>query len=325
MEPKTQRGRDVIVLSYDDMMSALGLPTTFESGYIICWLTDYVRHGYRAESLSGRFQAIAKEAERRRMDFPTKPSPGYTSCRDTMKALRKIDPSRTDRATVIGIVDIERCLDHWGIKTIADYTTCDPRHCALAVRALMCHAGMMRGVEHRSGLLVSDITVVSESHVELVIAERYSEKKMKTKPGRVVIMPITEHRWSSGAALVAYLNRFHGKPAVGQRLYFQFRGKGHDAIAMRHRPSTDAQFMRGLKEALRHCSELKPKELQRVTNHSLRAGGCTDMFVAGLPAELIRAIGGWDTFCFLVYVRPEREHRWKVAAQLVQAIRSAKS
>ena len=43
LEPKSQKGQDVIVLSYDDMMAALDLPTTFESGYICCWLTSSVQ------------------------------------------------------------------------------------------------------------------------------------------------------------------------------------------------------------------------------------------------------------------------------------------
>ena len=123
--------------------------------------------------------------------------------------------------------------------------------------------------------------------------------------------------------MVAYINRFHGDSTTEQRLFFEFEGAGHKAIPLRHRASSDKRFMSGLKAALKRSQWSSAEELSRVTNHSLRAGGCTDMFVAGLPAELIRAIGGWATFCFLIYVRPQKDHKWKVAAQLVQAVMAA--
>ena len=55
-------------------MNALELPVVYESAYINCWLTDYVRHGYRATSLPDRFASLRKEAKRRERDFPEKGS-----------------------------------------------------------------------------------------------------------------------------------------------------------------------------------------------------------------------------------------------------------
>ena len=64
-------------------------------------------------------------------------------------------------------------------------------------------------------------------------------------------------------------------------------------------------------------------DLQRVSNHSFRAGGATDYFVSGLSAERIKLQGGWSTYCFLIYVRPADEHRWRVASALLGALRRA--
>ena len=324
LEPKTQQKVDVVALSYRDFMKALDLPVTFESAYICMWLVDYVRHGYRATSLPDRFGSLRKDAKRLSADFPQKGARGHELIQETIKGLKKVDPSATDPATVVSLNAIEACLDHWGITAVEDYGTCNPDVCATAVRALMCHCGMMRGVESRSGLRLSDVKQVAGSHVEVLIAERYSEKKGKNVPGRTVILPITNDRTSAGAAMVKYINRFHGGRKGDCALFFRFHGRGANARPMRHRPASDKYFIEALKGALSSARFLTPAELRKVSNHSLRAGGATDFFVNGVSAELIRAQGGWRTFCFLVYVRPAREHRWKVAAQMVQALRAAR-
>lgn len=324
LEPKTQQKADVVTLSFIDFMTALKLPVTFESWYLIAWFTDYVRCGYRAVTLTERFGAVRKMAKRRGMDFPEKGSRGHDMCADAIKGLKKVDPSCTDRATVLGISKIEMCLDDWGITSVDDYATCDPAYCALAVRALMCHCGMMRGVESRSGMRLSDIKAVGTSHVEVLVAERYSEKKGKNVPGRIVILPVSSDRTSAGAAMIAFIDRFHAG-ATGERvLFFQFSGAKGKRRALKHRPANDKYFLKGLKQSLERVSAFTADKLKKISNHSLRAGGATDFFVSGVTAELIRAQGGWRTFCFLIYVRPQREHRWKVAAQMVQALRAAR-
>ena len=60
---------------------------------------------------------------------------------------------------------------------------------------------MLRGCEHRSGLRLGDIVTIEKTHVVVAIAERRSERKKKMVPGRQVVLPISEHRWSAGAAL----------------------------------------------------------------------------------------------------------------------------
>ena len=68
---------------------------------------------------------------------------------------------------------------------------------------------------------------------------------------------------------------------------------------------------------------MSDSDFKRVTNHSFRAGGATDYFVAGLSAELIKQQGGWAGYTFLIYVRPAKEHKWRVAASLLTALRAS--
>ena len=321
IEASSQKAVSSVAASFDDFLAAFGLDTRFGATYIILWLADYVRHGYTARSLGHRLSNLRRSAVQRGMLFPAKDSNSWAAIKDTEHALLKVDPTEPSRATVVGIFWIEKVLDALGITELSDYREgrSSAQDCQLAVRALLAHAGMLRGCEHRSGLLLSDIAMVADSHVQITIAARYSEKKLKTRAGRKVILPIEDGRWSAGAAMVEYINRFHtgGGDAV---LFFDFDALGRP---QRHRRRSDKQFMRRFKPLVLTAG-LPPADAKRVTNHSFRAGGATDYFVAGMSAEAIKAQGGWTTYCFLIYVRPAAEHIWRVAARMVSAIRSAR-
>ena len=89
------------------------------------------------------------------------------------------------------------------------------------------HILALRGCEHRSGMLLSDVLVVAETHVDVLIAERTSERKLKTRPGRVITLPVFEERWSAGAAMVRFLRRFFtSKTPRDARLFAGFSARG---------------------------------------------------------------------------------------------------
>ena len=92
----------------------------------------------------------------------------------------------------------------------------------------------------------------------------------------------------------------------------------------RDKPQTDKDFIGLFKEQL-SAAGMGDAELKQVSNHSFRAGGATDCFVAGLTAEMIKQIGGWRTYSFLVYIRPAGDHKYKVAARFMQALRAARA
>ena len=42
---------------------------------------------------------------------------------------------------------------------------------------------------------------------------------------------------------------------------------------------------------------------EKLTSHSLRSGGATMAFLAGVPSELIKILGDWKSDCYLKYIR----------------------
>ena len=322
LEASSQRKVSTVALSFDDFVTAFDLAVTYEATYMIWWMADYVRHGFTARSLGARLGHLRRTASQRAMAFPLKDSPAWARIKDTERALKKVDPTEPSRATVIGLFWIEKVLDALGIFELADYRDgrSSAADCQLAVRALLAHAGMLRGCEHRSGLLLSDVVTVADSHLQISIAARYSEKKMKTRAGRKIILPIENGRWSAGAAMVEYISRFHSGGGGDARLFFDISDAG---FPLRHRARSDKDFMNVFKPLVASVG-LPPKDVKRVTNHSFRAGGATDYFVSGMSAESIKAQGGWTTYCFLIYVRPAAEHIWRVAARMVTALSGAR-
>ena len=322
LEASSLRKLDVVCQSFDDFMAAFGLEVTYDAVYISWWMADYVRHGFTARSLGSRMGSLRRIAGQRAQEFPAVDSVAWKWLKDTERSLKKIDPTAPSRATVVGIYWIEKVLDKLNIFDLRDlrYDRCSAVACQTAVRALLAHAGMLRGCEHRSGLLLSDITTVSNTHVEVRIATRYSEKKKKTCEGRTIVLPVEDARWSAGGALIEYINRFHADGDGDATLFFAFSAKGHP---LRHKVSSDKDFIKRFKPLV-IAAGMPAADQKRVSNHSFRAGGATDYFVAGMSAEAIKAQGGWTTYCFLIYVRSAAEHVWRVAAQMLKAIRHAR-
>ena len=65
------------------------------------------------------------------------------------------------------------------------------------------------------------------------------------------------------------------------------------------RPFTYYQFQTKLRKAL----TLAGYEAWAFSSHSFRRGGTTFCFLAGVPTELIRALGGWRSDCYLAYLQ----------------------
>ena len=61
-----------------------------------------------------------------------------------------------------------------------------------------------------------------------------------------------------------------------------------------------------LQSRLAEMSQLLQLE-HKLTSHSLRAGGATAAFLAGVPAEVIKILGHWKSDCYVRYLRlPEQ-------------------
>ena len=73
-----------------------------------------------------------------------------------------------------------------------------------------------------------------------------------------------------------------------------------------------------LQRRLKTMSEVL-KLPRKLTSHSMRAGGMTSAFLAGVPSELLRQIGDFKSDCYLRYIRCPEEGR--VAAGLLMKYR----
>ena len=79
-------------------------------------------------------------------------------------------------------------------------------------------------------------------------------------------------------------------------------------------PFTYYQFQTKLKKAV----EVAGKDPSMFSSHSFRRGGTTFAFLCGVPAELIKLLGGWSSDCYLRYIQFPMEA--KIAAtELVKA------
>ena len=81
---------------------------------------------------------------------------------------------------------------------------------------------------------------------------------------------------------------------------------------------TDKQFIKELRLQLSNAG-MDPCDVQRVSAHSLRAGGCTDYSLANHSIAFIMQQGGWLSAAWLIYVRPAREHTLATARTIIES------
>ena len=302
--------------SYAVFCLACGLPVRFSFNVIADWLADYCREGYTARSLPNRLSKLRRHARSQRAFFPAADSDEGLDLKDLITALTKLDPTDPQRATVVSLDWLMRVAAALGISALADCWTCQPWQLQLLSRALVAHCCMMRGCEHRSGLRVGDIGQIDVDVITLYVAARYSEKKLKLRPARVCVLPVSQELHSAGGVLLIYLARLR----VGcgaDALLFPRIGLLGDVDELT--PQTDAQFLVLLKQQLT-AAHMQPHQLLRVSNHSLRAGGATDWSV-DMPADFIGAQGGWASPTYLIYIRPADLHRQRTARAMAGAAR----
>ena len=61
--------------------------------------------------------------------------------------------------------------------------------------------------------------------------------------------------------------------------------------------------------------------LRRITGHSFRSGGCTDLLAAGAPEDFVQMQGRWSSTAYKVYIRHSFEYGGAVSARLAELLR----
>jgi hypothetical protein len=276
---------------------------------VMVWMADIVRHGYVARGLGQRLSHLRRffESQVPPVAMPAVGSLVWRKWSGIRHGLVKMDPSSPSRATIVGWRWIDVILGALDIRTANDLWAVDIDTCCFVARLLACHDGMLRGCEHRSGLRRSDVTIL-DNHVTVRVAERWSEKKQKTRPGRDVILPMSRHVRSSGFAIMVFMTRTRTR-------------KNTDILFYGKTFRDDKNFVLALRDILR-MANMNGTDVERTTSHSLRAGGATDFFTIGWQLTKIMRQGGWKSAAVLIYYRPTEQHNAIDAQWLAQAIES---
>ena len=323
----TAKGIGAVARSFVAFCGALDVPLAFRAAVIQLWLVDYCRQGWCARSLDGRLSALRRFARTRRAPFPAFGSYDWDDIKDTVRACLKIEPTEVARATVIDLHWLLRVAAVVGVLRFQDLEFCSLRHLQLLCRAFVCHAAMMRGVEHRHGLLASDLRhVKGDSEFFLLeVATRYSSKKKKLCPGRTCVLPVERGALrSAGAVLKVYLRRMglRGASCGGKLLFPHIAAPDAGGRVRWGVAPDDAEFVRAFRSRL-VIAGMPDAKLRRVTNHSFRAGGATDWSVGGLSEMEIAAQGGWTSRALRVYIRPQEHHAHGRAVRIQAAMPAA--
>ena len=83
---------------------------------------------------------------------------------------------------------------------------------------------------------------------------------------------------------------------------------GADNDAVFKKSSGECFTYRNLQVRLAEISEILQVP-QKFTSHSLRAGGATNTFLAGVPPEVIKLLGFWKSDCYQQYIRMPEQAR----------------
>jgi integrase len=315
------------VKSYHAWLAAWELPLSFHPAVVQDWLVDYAREGNCARSLDGRLTALRRYARSVRRPFPVFGSYAWDDMKDTVKACKKVEPTKLKKATVVDVHWLRRIAGTLGVASFEDLWSVNLHALQLLFRAYACHCCMLRGVEHRDGLRLSDVRVARAASGDvdyfiLDIAERFSTKKKKMCPGRACVVPVEHHLSSAGGVMLVYMTRMgmlNGASSGSHLFPLIDRATGDIHLSA---TTSDAQFVR-LVVAQCKVAGMTGADSARVSNHSFRAGGATDASVGGCSEADIGAQGGWTSRSLRGYIRPQAHHARGRAVRLQAAVRAA--
>ena len=315
LEMSTALQYNSVESQYIKFVRAMGVQLTFSAQVIMQFMYDWLAQGFAARTIPGRLSALRRFARRMRMPFPEQDSDEWHDIQDMQRALLKIDPTVAKQATVVDLSWIMRVAAASGITSLQSLLRCHPLVLQQHARALLVHACCMRGCEHRSGMRMMDVQAVTPQFVQVKVASRYSEKKLKLRPGRLCVMPRSPDAWSAGEVMLVYMWRLRHHVHPASYLFPLITGAG---VVDESKPATAGMFIKEFVRRLRY-SGMTVAKCKRVSNHSFRAGGATDWSASGMSDTFIAQQGGWTTDCFRRYIRPTRLHRLTQAARALRA------
>ena len=268
---------------------------------------------------------LRKFAYRVKAPFPPLKSAAWAEVTEGIDALKKIDPTVPSRATIMSGHRCRMVMRAMGIKNFSDLFTCSLFHLQLAARMLLCHTACLRGCEHRDGMRQRDVIEATRRHVLIRVASRSSAKKIKSRPARIVALPVYASLTSAGAVFSIYINSvFNGRidHNSGLPLFPLIRPGDRVHTINRKEAVHDKKFIKIVRQYA-SLTSMRPDDVDRITSHSFRAGGASDLAAGGASDEQIKHQGGWSSLCFRIYIRLDPYHVRSMSSHLQAALCAA--
>lgn len=165
------------------------------------------------------------------------------------------------------------------------------------------HDGLLRGGELLSGISVSDVHWGSgRKSLDLLI-----DRTKTHRAGSAILVSYTDIGGTNFVSLLRDWFALHGldeKPSAC--LFPAFTHKRQLDFT---RTMSAASLRRRIKKMVLRIG----LDTRWYSNHSLRAGGATDLFVARVPYPIIKKMGRWKSDAALLYYRDEEDVRLAVA------------
>lgn len=298
----TQKGYGRLARLFVKFCLALQLEPVCEFEQLSAWSFWYATH-YTHRTLWGHFSAFRWWCTTTGRVYPAKGSLCQLRMACVMRALRLRDPSVVLPCTPLVASWLRRMQRRSGIADLQAFWHCDLALLSFWVRILCGHAAMLRLCEHEDGMSVTDVTRMrrgdgAEYFVmrvgaidDGILPKDATNRKIKFRPLRRCVLPISDSPMSAGAVLGVWMARAHPGPCATAKKRVLFSAvQGGIVMA---RPLSAAAFLRRLRDSLTAVG-MPPKLVKMTHCRSLRAGGCTDYFAAGESRERICLQGGWS-------------------------------
>ena len=165
------------------------------------------------------------------------------------------------------------------------------------------HDGLLRGGELLSEILVSDVHWGSgRKSLELLI-----DRTKTHRSGSAILIPYTDIGGTNFVSLLRDWFALHGLDGKQSHCIFPAPTRS------RKLDFTRTMAAASLRRRIKKVVQLIGLDPSSYSNHSLRAGGATDLFVARVPYSIIKKMGRWKSDAALLYYRDEEDVRLAIA------------
>lgn len=297
LEPETWKRYFDTYEAYAHLCAAQGLPVRFAWQQLAAWCVFWVQQGFEASTLKNHFSAFSRVADELGMSFPRENSRTKRQLQRLRRGLEK-ECEGVQHSTPLTRKWIMRMFKFAGVRSLADLELIPPPLLTFLARVSLAHTCMLRMCEHRDGLRVEHVTLVTSPNGDRSFRVSIPEVKDKLRhQPRVCDVPVGSGIHSAGAVLEVFLRVAHprGEPGI---LFPRWQG-----IHKLNAPASESTFKSALRQ-LAAGAGMHGDELKRLRPHSLRAGGCTDYLSWGANEAWVQVQGGWRSPVYKIYYRP---------------------